>query len=202
LTMVDPIVTTQPGAMFYCNIAGDVNWLGYSAFAPGSWAAKVKRFTMTDSRASNNVVEYDTISVTGGEKYRINQVTAHNIAPNEYEDYTTEFNQASVARYGPFAKQVDTYYSNNYVPTITQQLADQFAESQYRVDSIGFECVGFSAALWYNILTSELGSAVQVSRTPIYTNNYAFDYQCYIQEINHDINPDSWRMALSLSPGT
>jgi len=56
--------------------------------------------------------------------------------------------------------------------------------------------------LWYNILTSELGSAVQVSRTPIYTNSTAFDYQCYIQEINHDINPDSWRMALSLSPGT
>ena len=202
LTMVDPIVTTQPGAMFYCNKAGDVNWLGYSSFAPGSWAAKTKRFTMTDSRASTDVVEYDTISVTGGEKYRINQVTAHNIAPNEYEDYTTEFNQASVARYGPFAKQVDTYYSNNYVPTITQQLADQFADSEYRVDSIGFECVGFSAALWYNILISELGSAVQVSRTPIYTNNYAFDYQCYIQEINHDINPNSWRMALSLSPGT
>lgn len=202
LTMVDPIITSQPGAMFYCNIAGDVNWLGYSAFAPGSWAGKVKRFTMTDSRASTGVVEYDTISVTGGEKYRINQVTAHNIAPNDYEDYTTKFNQASVARYGPFAKQIDTFYSNANVPTIVQQLADQFAESEYRVDSIGFECVGFSAALWYNILTSELGSAVQVSRTPIYTNNYAFDYQCYIQEINHDINPNSWRMALSLSPGT
>ena len=202
LTMVDPIVTTQPGAMFYCNIAGDVNWLGYSAFAPGVWPSRVKRFTMTDSRASNDVVEYDTISVTGGEKYRINQVTAHNIAPNGYEDYTTKFNQASVARYGPFSKQVETFYSNANVPTIVQQLADQFAASEYRVDSVGFECVGFSAALWYNILTSELGSAVEVSRTPIYTNNTAFDYQCYIQEINHDINPNSWRMALSLSPGT
>lgn len=202
LTMIDPIVTTQPGAMFYCSSSGEATWLNYGVFDSGSWAGKTKRFTMTDSRASTDVVEYDTISVTGGEKYRINQVTAHNIAPSGYENDTTKFNQASVAKYGPFAKQIDTFYSNANVPTIVQQLADQFADSQYRVDSIGFECVGFSAALWYNILISDLGDAVQVSRTPIYTNNYAFDYQCYIQEINHDINPNSWRMALSLSPGT
>ena len=202
LTMVDPIVNTQPGAMFYCNVAGDVNWLGYSAFAPGSWSGHALRFTMTDSRASNNVVEYDEISVTGGEKYRRNQVTAHNIAPNGYENYTTKFNKPSIAKYGPFAAQIDTFYSNANLAEITQHLADQFADPEYRVDSIGFECVGFSSTLWYNIITSDLGSAVAVSRTPIYSNGYAFDYQCYIQELNHDIKPDSWRMSLTLSPGT
>ena len=200
LTMVDPIVRTQPGAMFYCNSDGEATWLNYGVFDAGSWAGATKRFTMTDSRASNDVVEYDEISVIGGEKYRRNQVTVHNTAPSGYENNVTKFNQASVARYGPFAAQVDTYYSNPYVDTIAQQLADQFADSEYRVDSIGFECVGFSAALWYNILISELGSAVQVSRTPIY--GPTLDYQCYIQEINHDIKPDSWRMSLTLSPGT
>lgn len=206
LTAIDPIVKTQPGAMFYCNVAGDVNWLGYSAFAPGSWAGKTKRFTMTDSRASTDVVEYDTISVIGGEKYRRNTVTVHNTAPNGYENYTTKTNRTSVANYGPFAAQIESFYSNgpgnSDVNEIAQQLADQFADSQYRVDNIGFECVGFSTELWYNIITSDLGSAVIVNRTPIYTNGYEFVYQCYIQELNHDIKPNSWRMSLTLSPGT
>lgn len=202
LTMVDPIVSTQPGAMFYCNTAGDVNWLGYSAFAPGSWSSHALRFTMTDSRASDNVIEYDEISVTGGEKYRRNQVTAHNIAPSGYENYVTKFNKPSIQKYGPFAAQINTFYSNANLAEITQNLANQFADPEYRVDSIGFECVGFSAQLWYNIITSDLGSAVSVSRTPIYSNGYAFDYQCYIQELNHDIKPNSWRMSLTLSPGT
>lgn len=202
LSMIDPIVSTQPGAMFYCNPNGQATWLNYGVFAPGVWAGKTKMFTMTDSRASTDVVEYDEISVTGGEKYRRNQVTINNTDPNGYVSSITKLNQASVAKYGPFSAQIDTFYSTGNAPTIAQQLADQFAASEYRVDSIGFECVGFSSSLWYNILNSDLGSAVQVSRTPIYTNGYAFDYQCYIQELNHDILPNSWRMSLSLSPGT
>ena len=207
LTMIEPISSTQPGSMFYCNVNGDVNYLGYTVFAPGSWAGATKRFTMTDSRASNDVVEYDEISVIGGEKYRRNQVTINNTNPDTSIGTRTRFNQSSVARYGPFAAQFDTYYSDVYytsgvLGTITQRLADQFANSEYRVDSIGFECVGFSAELWYNILISDLGSAVQVNRTPIYTNGNALAYQCYIQELNHDIKPDSWRMSLTLSPGT
>lgn len=206
LTAIDPIVRTQPGAMFYCNIAGDVNWLGYSAFAPGAWSSHTLKFTMTDTRASNDVVEYDEISVIGGEKYRRNRVTVHNIAPNGYENYVTKFNKSSINKYGPFAAQIDTFYSNgpgnSDINEIAQQLADQFADPAYRVDSIGFECVGFSAELWYNIITSDLGSAVIVNRTPIYSNGVPLNYQCYIQELNHDIKPNSWRMSLTLSPGT
>jgi hypothetical protein len=202
LTMLDPIVKTQPGAMFYCDVDGAATWLNFGVFDAGSWSGKTKMFTMTDTRASNNVVEYDEISVIGGEKYRRNQVTVHNTAPSGYENNVTKFNQASVARYGPFSAQIDTYYSSPYVAEVAQNLADQFANSEYRVDSIGFECVGFSSTLWYNILHSDLGSAVQVNRTPIYTNGNALVYQCYIQELNHDIKPNSWRMSLTLSPGT
>jgi len=176
--------------------------LNYGVFAPGSFAGKTKMFTMTDSRVSNDVVEYDEISVIGGEKYMRNTVTINNTDPNGNSSTVTKFNQAGVARFGTFGAQVDTFYSTAYTSTIAQQLADQFASPLYRVDSIGFECVGFSSQLWYNILNSDLGSAVQVSRTPIYTNGYAFDYDCYIQEMNHDIYPDSWRMSLTLSPGT
>ena len=202
LTMLDPIVKTQPGAMFYCDVDGAATWLNFGVFDAGSWAGKTKRFTMTDTRASNDVVEYDEISVIGGEKYRRNQVTVHNTAPSGYENNVTKFNTASVAKYGPFAAQIDTYYSSPYVAEVAQNLADQFADSQYRVDSIGFECVGFSSTLWYNILNSDLGSAVFVKRTPIYTNGSELTYQCYIQELNHDIKPNSWRMSLTLSPGT
>jgi len=207
LTMIEPISSTQPGSMFYCNVAGDVNWLGYGVFDPGSWAGATKRFTMTDARTSTDVVEYDEISVIGGEKYRRNQVTINNTNPDTSTGTRTRTNSTSVANYGPFAAQFDTYYSDVYytsgvLGTIAQRLADQFADSQSRVDSIGFECVGFSAELWYNIITSDLGSAVFVKRTPIYTNGSEITYQCYIQELNHDIKPNSWRMSLTLSPGT
>jgi len=205
LKMIEPISSSQPGSMFYCNFDGDVNYLGYTVFAPGTWAGRTKKFTMTDSRTSDNVVEYDEISVIGGEKYRRNQVTINNTNPDTSTGTRTRSNSTSVARYGPFAAQIDTYYSDVYytsgvLGTITQRLADQFANSEYRVDSIGFECVGFSAELWYDIITSDLGSAVQVNRKAIY--GPTLSYQCYIQELNHDIKPNSWRMSLTLSPGT
>jgi hypothetical protein len=200
LSMTDPIVSTQPGALFYVNTSGQATWLNYGVFAPGSWDSKTVSFVMTDTRASADVVEYDDISVTGGEKYRINTVTAKNTDPNKYPSTVTKFNQQSVALYGTFAKQIDTFYSTGNIATITQQLADQFALPLYRVDSISFECVGFSSTLWYNILYSDLGSAVQVVRNPIYGSTLS--YNCYIQEMNHDIMPNSWRMSLTLSPGS
>jgi hypothetical protein len=169
-------------------------------FAPGSFAGKTVRFVMTDTRASSDVVEYDEISVIGGEKYMMNTVTSKNTDPNGFVSTTTKFNQSSVIKYGTFAKQVDLFYSTGNSPTITQQLADQFAFPRYRVDSIGFECVGFSSDLWYQILNADLGVAVQVVRNPIYGST--LNYNCYVQEMNHDILPNSWRMSLTLSPGT
>lgn len=200
LSMIDPIVSTQAGAMFYVSTSGEATWLNYGVFAPGSFAGKTVRFVMTDTRASSDVVEYDEISVIGGEKYRINTVTSKNTDPNGFVSTITKFNQSSVARYGPFAKQIDLFYSTGNSPTITQQLADQFAYSEYRVDNIGFECVGFSSNLWYEILNADLGVAVQVVRNPIYGST--LNYNCYVQEMNHDILPNSWRMSLTLSPGT
>jgi hypothetical protein len=200
LSMTDPIVSTQPGAMFYVSTSGEATWLNYGVFAPGSFASKTVRFVMTDTRASSDVIEYDDISVIGGEKYMINTVTANNTDPNGYPSTVTKFNQPSVAKYGPFAKQIDTAYSSGNIATITQQLADQFALPLYRVDSIGFECVGFSNNLWYEILNADLGVAVQVVRNPIYGST--LNYNCYVQQMNHDILPNSWRMSLTLSPGT
>lgn len=200
LTMLGPIVSSQARAMFYVDTSGQATWLNYGVFAPGSFAGKTIRFVMTDSRASNDVIEYDDISVIGGEKYMINTVTATNTDPNGVVTTSTKFNSTGVARFGTFAKQVDLFYSGGNSPTITQQLADQFANPLYRVDSIGFECVGFSNNLWYEILNSDLGVAVQVSRTPIYGST--LNYNCYVQQMNHDILPNSWRMSLTLSPGT
>ena len=200
LSMIDPIVSSQPGSMFYVDTSGQATWLNYGVFDSGSFAGKTVSFVMTDTRASSDVIEYDEISVTGGEKYRINSVTSTNTDPNGVVSTVTKFNQSSVAKYGTFARQINLFYSSGNSPTITQQLADWFAFPLYRVDSIGFECVGFSSDLWYRILYADLGSAVQVVRNPIYGST--LNYNCYVQEMNHDILPDSWRMSLTLSPGT
>lgn len=202
IAMIDSITTTQPASMFFCDTQGRATYYNYDEFKPGTFSGHVKFFTLTDSRASTDVIEYDSISVIGGEKYRRNKVTINNIDQYGLESSVTKFNQASVARYGPFPAEVATYYYDGNRNTIAQRLANQFADSEYRVDNIGFECVGFSSFLWDLILLADLGSAVLVSRTPIYTNNTALNYQCYIQEIIHTISPDSWRMSLSLSPGT
>jgi len=201
LTMVDPIVRTQANAMFFCNASGDAIWKGFAAFDTGSWAGATKKFTMTDARTSTDVVEYDQIAVTGGEKYMRNQVTITNTNQSGIQKNFTRFNQLSVAKYGPTPAQLTTYYVTDDAPTVAQHLADQFADPAYRVETIGFEGLGLSSTLWYNIITADLGSAVQVNRTPIYSNGYEFVYQCWIQELNHDINPTSWRISLTLSPG-
>ena len=198
-TMIHTIESSQLG-MFYVNPSGQATWLNSGVFASGSFAGKSIFFTMTDQRTSTDVVEYDSISVIGGEKYMKNSVTYTNTDPNDIVNTGTKFNQTSVARFGTFASQSQLYYTQYYAAIIAQLQADYFATPLDRVDNIGFECVGFSNTLWTGILNSDLGSAVVVNRTPIYGT--AITYNSYIQEMNHDIKPDSWRMSLTLSPGT
>jgi len=197
LNMIDTITTTQLG-MFYADINGDLIWLNGDYFASGSFAAATKWFTLTDARTSNNVVEYDEISVIGGEKYLRNTINADAFYTDGTTETFTKFNSASAGRFGPVASDVELYFAKTDAALVAQALADQFANPAYRVDQISFECVGFSSTLWNNILSADLAAAVIVKRTPIYGSELT--YNCWVQQLNHDITPNSWRTSLTLSP--
>ena len=198
LDMIQTIADSGLG-VFYVNAIGQAYWLNYDYFAPGHWATLTKLFTMTDERTSTDVIEYDSIEVIGGEKYALNTATFNNVGTDGVTRTVTEFNGAGVGRYGPIERQLDTYLKGTDAITAAQNLADWFAQPEYRVNSISAECVGFSPALWYKVLQTEIGSPINVDRKPIY--GYKNTYNSFVQEINHDITPDSWRMTLTLSPG-
>jgi len=198
-TMIHTIESSQLG-MFYVNPSGKATWLNSGVFASGVFAGKTPLFTLSDWRTDSDVIEYDSISIIGGEKYIKNSVTYNNTDPNGIQNTGTKFNSLSVRSFGTFASQISLYYTQYYAAIIAQLQADYFAFPADRVDSVSFECFGLSSAVWYGILNSDLGSAVIAKRTPIYGNQIT--YNSYIQEVNHDIKPDSWRMSLTLSPAT
>lgn len=196
--MIQAIVDQEQG-VFYIDRTGRATWLNYNYFSAGKWALASKLFTMTDQRTSTGVVEYDSIEVIGGEKYAINTTIFNNYG---IDGVTTEVQKNATAgrgNFGPMEKQLDTYLEINDANTCAQNLADWFSIPEYRVNSISAECVGFSAALWYNIMIADIGNAISVDRKTIYGPRQY--YNSWIQELNHDITPDSWRMTLTLSPG-
>jgi len=199
LDMIDAITSPQLG-LFYVDADGNARWSNGGAFSAASFAIATKRLTMTDARTSTDVVEYDDISVIGGEKYMRNTINTTNTRTDGVVQTITKFNSTSTGRFGPVAADATMYFIAADASTATQNLADQFATPKYRVDKIGFDCVGFSSTLWNNIVRTDLGSAVIVKRTPIYTSELT--YNCWVQEVTHDITPNKWRMSLTLSPAT
>lgn len=203
LEMISQIALQEMG-MFWIDDNNVATWLNYGSFAPGTFGSPA--FTLSDQRTSNNEIEYDDISIIGGEKYLLNTVTATNTFPDDSTQIITKFNTDSVGRFGPVAKEMDIYIAGtNLQPTApadaVQALADNFASPAYRVDEVSFECVGFSSTLWYNFLNAcELSYRVTVKRTPIYGTELTYNGR--IQQISHDITPDSWRTSLTLSPAT
>jgi hypothetical protein len=199
LDMIDAITSPQLG-LFWVDSDGNAVWRNGSYFATGSFAGAYKWFTMTDARTSTDVVEYDDISVIAGEKYMRNTINTTNTRTDGVVQTITKFNTASTGRFGPVAANVEMYFAAANASTATQNLADQFANPAYRVDKIGFDCLGFSTDLWNRLTRTDLGNAVIVKRTPIYTSELT--YNCWVQEVTHDITPNNWRMSLTLSPAT
>lgn len=199
ISMINEITTKELG-LFYVDRYNRAVWKNGDAFATGSFASASVLYTLSDRRTSTSEIEYDSISVIGGEKYMRNTINATANYSATSSATFTKFNSTSTGRFGPVAADVDLYFSATDAPTVAQNLADQFASPEYRVNNIGFECVGFSSTLWNNIMSTELGSAVIVKRTPIYAP--ALTYNSWVQQITHDITPNSWRMSLTLSPAT
>jgi hypothetical protein len=190
------VIASQQLGRFFATPSGSVK------FISGNHANSVPTTPMllTDNRTVSNAIEYDEISVIGGEKYLLNTVNAVSQVGAPASDYAvTKFNATSVNRFGPHPVDVEYYlfYSAD-VDTAAQAYADHFATPAYRVDHVGFDALGLSSTTWVSILTSDLGSPVTVKRTPVYMSELT--YSSIIEEFNHDITPTSWRVSMTLSP--
>jgi len=195
LNMCSTIATQQLGR-FFATTSGSIKFIngGYVNTVPTT------PMLLTDNRTVSNAIEYDDISVIGGEKYLLNTVNATAKVGAPASDYSvTKFNSTSVNRFGPYPVDVEFYlFTSADVDTNAQAYADNFATPAYRVDHVGFDALGLSSTTWVSILTSDLASPVTVKRTPVYMSELT--YNAIIEELNHDITPNSWRVSMTLSP--
>lgn len=194
MSMISTIANNQL-AMFYADTSGNATWYGAQYFTS---SAQSSALTATDDRSVANSIEYDEIAVIGGEKYMVNTVNAAVSYTNGTTANITKFNNTSVGRFGTFTQDQTVYVQQSQASAMVQALADHFALPKDRVDHISFDGFGFTQLLWLIIVDLDLGSRLTVKRTPIYGNELTYD--CYIQQLTHDITPTTWRMSMTLSP--
>ena len=194
LEMCSTIANNQLGR-FFCNPSNDFVFIkgGYTNTSPAT------PMLLTDDRTVSNAIEYDDISIIGGEKYLLNTVNVTNTFADATTYTVTKINDVSSGRFGPVPVDVNYYFAySGDVDTFAQTYADHFANPAYRVNQVGFDALGLSSTTWVSILTSDLGSPVTVKRTPVYMSELT--YLSVIEELNHDITPTSWRVSMTLSP--
>lgn len=204
-SLLDNLSACQGGRSFV-NRSGQFVLQGYGAIVSGSSV-----LTFSDQRTSGTI-EYDDIKIAPGAKYLRNQVivTPSYASSGTLTPYT--FTDKSSGTYGLVSETLTSFMSpdfqfGSYLSTqfgaVGSYLASHFATPAYRVESISFDVFnlnGFGGSLWAAFLSLEIGQRVTVSRTPVYTS--AQTYDCLIQGINFDIQPNSWRCELLLSPAT
>jgi hypothetical protein len=153
------------------------------------------QFALSDTRSAGTV-EYDTIVTTPGARY-----LANNAILTQYSGHSqTATNTLSNNRFGLYTKSVSApLLDDGVAATMAGYYANRWAFPLTRVDRIEFDAIGLTTQ-WAGILASELGDRVTVARTTV--DSRSLSYTNLIESINHDISPNSWRIALDLSPST
>jgi hypothetical protein len=163
---------------------------------------RTARNTFSDQQTAGTI-EYDEVSVTGGDKYVINTIT---LTVDNFQDEgdpksVTVTNGASASRYGSISRELTSFnYSATDMRTIATNMATHWAVPAYRIESIGFNPYGLGSTEWTSLLQTELGDRVTVKRTVSYRDEST--YTCCVESINHDITPSSWRCSMNLSPSS
>lgn len=177
--------------------------------------------TLTDQRTAATI-EYDEIVSEPGALYLLNEAILNcwqndvpNPSPTGEASNTpvviSSITEGSQGRFGVYSTSYDSEYvaDAGLIGSIAacQALADYMAQStaypKTRITSIGFDCLGVNGGSdfpWQYFFNADLGTHCTVNRTTI--DGRSLSFNCIIQAINHDINPDSWRASFQLSPGT
>jgi len=163
---------------------------------------RTTRNTFSDQQTAGTI-EFDEMSVTGGDKYVNNTIT---LTVDKYQDGSdpksvTVTNGASASRYGSISRTLTSYnWSSTDMKTIAKNMSDHWAIPTYRVESIGFNPYGLGSTEWNTLLQTELGDRVTVKRTVPYDKENV--YLLCVESINHDISPSNWRCSFNLSPSS
>lgn len=138
-------------------------------------------------------IEYDNISISGGEKYIVNAITINNTTGD-----FTRVNGGSVSRYGSIPKSVVGYhkFSADAIDAAVN-MANYWGTPEYRIETVEFD--GFGLTQWLDILKTELGDGLFLYRQSAYNSTPTL-YYCGIESLNHDITASSWRVSMNLSP--
>lgn len=198
--LIDQCVEADYG-IFFADVTGGVTYGPYE-----SLLTQANLLTFSDQR-SNGTIEYDKIVSQPGALYMVNDVTINTGDGFVVNSITYD----SMARFSTYPVVLNSTVKGDNGSGVgvldpdVQNLADYMAQSnaypKARITSIEWECVGvgFATSQWSNLLTTDLSNRCTVNRTTV--DGRTLSYVCFIQAINHDITPDSWRMSFSLSPG-
>lgn len=140
-------------------------------------------------------VEYDLVNTEPGSRYRINKVNV--TGNNGSSAYGFDIDTTSIADYGLYQKSYSLpLNSSTDCGNLATQIVGRFAFPATRVNHIEFEAVGM-VNLWDSILTTDLNYLVNVDRTTV--DGYEMQVGGFVEGLNFDITPESWRYSLELS---
>ena len=188
LSLSDQISRCEFGR-FYADRQGKLVLLPYE-----STFSTPTRIAFSDQRSAGTI-EYDTIQTNPGAKYLANSVTLTQ-SPGTVQQYD---NATSQARYGVYTKTWDAPLSDNpTAATLAQIIGDRYALPKTRVDRVEFDALGIDSASWVQMLQTDLGDNVTVSRTTVDSRFRIFT--ALVESIEFDLTPDDWRVGMNLSP--
>ena len=188
LSLSDQISRCEFGR-FYADRQGKLVLLPYE-----STFSTPTRIAFSDQRSAGTI-EYDTIQTNPGAKYLANSVTLTQ-ATGVVQQYD---NATSQARYGVYTKTWDAPLSDNpTAATLAQIIGDRYALPKTRVDRVEFDALGIDSASWVQMLQTDLGDNVTVSRTTVDSRFRIFT--ALVESIEFDLTPNDWRVGMNLSP--
>ena len=166
---------------FYADRQGNITLLPYE-----STFSTPTRLAFSDTRATGTV-EYDTIVTAPGAKYLVNQVTLQQ-TPSTSQ---TASDTTSQAIYGTFAKTYDApLLVDATASALASLMVNRYSLPKTRVDRVEFDAIGIGSSSWVQLLQTDLGDNMTVTRTTVDGRTRTFT--SLVESISFDLTPNNY----------
>lgn len=155
------------------------------------------RLYLSDSRATNTV-EYDTIQVSPGALILCNDARLSVPGRNSNDEQYWWQYTSSVTSFGIKSIQMTApIYNTDWAQTLCKYYSRRYAEPKSYASHVEFSAQALGV-LYPDLLSCELADLLTVERTTV--DGRTLTWNCVIESIEHEITPDSWRVAFDTSP--